>query len=217
MGFDTLFQISIILLFLLFVFLVLIASVGFFFYLEVKWVILPLLYYYRGRKAIYSDSSSDKSKEHIAIIVIIYKFKSYGPLFFLKNIFVYCSGVELLKEGFEEQHKPYIIYRCSSPKDVKEVIKIKEADKVWIIGHGFKHGISFGKERLYYCDLEKCYKKSYIMQLHCNEYGGRSLIDYLCETKESKEKSFVCDCTRDFYENREFIQKILEKMRKKEF
>lgn len=185
-----------------------------FFYVVIKGFIKPFLFYYPfGKQAIYSDLPFVRMKKHTAIIAIHY------PGFFLyrvwRNFFVYCSGVELLKKGFEELGESYIIYHPSTPQEFREIIKIKEANPVWIIGHGFQYGVSFRKERLHFEELKGLkndFNKDYIMQLQC--WGSKKLIDDLCE---DPSKSFFTDRTRGFEENREFVIQTLEKMRKGEF
>jgi len=173
-------------------------------------VIRPLLFYYpNGKKAIYSDTAADNGKKHIAIIAINYP----GWIIYRarKNTFIYSSGIEILKKGLEEIKKPYIIYHPSTPQEFREIITTKEANPIWIIGHGFQYGVSFKEGKLHFeefVNLKKDFNKDYIVQLQC--WGSKTLIDDLCE---NSSKSYYTDRLRDFDENRDFIIKTIEKIK----
>lgn len=183
------------------------------FFLILEGLILPFSYYYPiGKRAIYLDTPYDESVDHTAIIVIEYTGK-----YFYKKLFVYLSGVELLTKGLKELGEPFVLYRCPTPQRFIEIINKETAKRIWIIGHGVKHGVNFGKEILYYCEVGEAYKnagvspKDYVKQLHCNGHGGKSLIDYICDKKEN---SFVTDDVRGWDENRKYIKDTLEEMKK---
>jgi len=86
---------------------------------------------------------------------------------------------------------------------VKEIIKNDDNKKIWIFGHGRKYRLEFGDEFLYYEEMKDYPKKIYIKQVHCNPYGGKSLVDYLCPVPEF---SFVSDGDVFAFENRQYIE-----------
>lgn len=215
MGIDEIFQLLTVFWFLILSILFFIAAASFLIYAVVKWILFPLVYYYRAKKIIYSEIPRDESTDHTAIIVIL-----YSGRYFYKNAFVYLSGIEILTQGLKELGETYVLYRCFTKEKFFEIINKETAKRIWIIGHGFKHGVSFGKEKLYYCDVGENHKKSgcspkeYVKQLHCNADGGKSLIDYVCN---NKEKSFVTDDLRSWDENRKYIKETLEEMKKEKW
>ena len=213
-DFSIIFQILNLLIFLVIVLVLLGLIIVLAFFLILEGLILPFGYYYHiGKSAIYAEIPYDESIDHTAIIVIV-----YSRRYFYKRFFVYLSGVELLTKGLKKLDEPYVLYRCPTPQRFIEIINKETAKRIWIIGHGVKHGVSFGKEILYYCEVGEAYKKTknapkeYVKQLHCNEYGGKSLIDYICD---NKEKSFVTDNARSWHENRKYIIDTLDEMKKK--
>ncbi len=84
----------------------------------------------------------------------------YSGRYIYKKFFVYSSGVELLTNGLKELGENYMIYPCSTPSRFLEIINKETAKRIWIIGHGVKHGVSFGKMILYYCEVAENYRNS---------------------------------------------------------
>jgi hypothetical protein len=175
-----------------------------------------ILFFYfghQGKKVIYSNEKYDDSIDHTAIIAI-----EYSGKFSQKRFFVQASGIELLVDGLKQLGESYVLYRCSTPEQFIKVVINERVKRIWIIGHGVKHGVGFGKDILYYCDVAEALqnagssKKEYVKQLHCNGYGGKSLIDYICETND---QSFVTDDVRLWDENRKYIKDTIEEMKKK--
>jgi hypothetical protein len=152
-----------------------------------------------------SEPNGDISKDHTAIIVV-----EYPKWHIIKNLFMYNSGLELLVRGLKKLDEPYAIYVCKSPEDFLKAISKSETKKIWILAHGAKHYVGFGKERLYYCECQDAPEKECIVQLHCNPYGGKSLADYLCKNKDN---SFVSNDFRTGRDNKSDIKKILNKMK----
>jgi len=114
--------------------------------------------------------------------------------------------VNILINGLIEKHIFIVLHRCYSRDDVKKVIADSNNKKIWIFGHGRKYRLEFGDEFLYYEEMKDYPKKDYIMQFHCNPYGGKSLIDYLCN---DPSKSFISDSDIFAFENREYINKYI--------
>jgi len=177
----------------------------------VKDGILFFYFGHLGKKIIYSDEKYDDSIDHTAIIVI-----EYSEKFSHKRHFVHASGVELLVDGLKQLSEPYVLYRCSKPEQFIKVVINEHAKRIWIFGHGVRHGVGFGKIILYYCDVAEAFKtadsskKEYVKQLHCNEYGGKSLKDYICEPNS---QSFVTDDVRWWDENRRYIKNTIVEMK----
>lgn len=114
--------------------------------------------------------------------------------------------MNILINGLIEKHIFIVLHRCYSRDDVKKVIADSNNKKIWIFGHGRKYRLEFGDEFLYYEEMKDYPKKDYIMQFHCNPYGGKSLIDYLCN---DPSKSFISDSDIFAFENREYINKYI--------
>jgi len=164
----------------------------------IKFTVLYPYYYISGRNAIYKSPTYtfDQKSDHVDIIIVI-----YTGIYWYKNIAVFCSGFDILLSKLV--CKSYNIYLCYTRDDVKRVISNPDNKKIWIFGHGRKYRLEFGDEFLYYEEMKYYPKKEYIKQVHCNPYGGKSLVDYLCE---DKSKSFVSDGDVFAFENREYIE-----------
>ena len=167
-----------------------------------QFTVMYPLYYYRGKQEVFliSDNTTEilkkaiSDRDHIDVIVII-----YTGIYSYKNIAVFCSGIDLLLQKLGDHA---IIHRCYTRDDVKKVITDSNNKKIWIFGHGRKYRLEFGDEFLYYEEMKDYPKKEYIMQFHCNPYGGKSLVDYLCE---DPSKSVVTNGDVFAFENREYI------------
>jgi hypothetical protein len=180
------------------------------FYLLLIYGILPILFYYKGKKAINSEGFANQSENHTAIII-----PEYPERVFWKNFFGIISGVDILTSGLRQLREPYIIYRPSSAQAFREIIKTVPTKKIWIFGHGFRYGVGVGEEKMGFNDfvnLKNSFGKEYIIQLQC--YGSKELIDNLCL---DPSKSFYTDKLRTFYENRKFISQRFKKMKTEKF
>jgi hypothetical protein len=183
-------------------------------FLILFWIILIVIilfavyfnYYRKYSNAIKTKKYGNVSKDHTAIIIIEY------PGHPFKKLFIYASGVDRLVKGLRELEESYVIYPCRSREEFLDVINKSETKKIWILGHGVRHGIRIGKEVIYYCECQNAPKKDCIVQLHCNHQGGKSLADYLCENKDN---SYVSNDYRRVYDNVRDIDKIINNLKKK--
>jgi len=75
--------------------------------------------------------------------------------------------------------QPYTIYHCYSIEDINNIIKNDNVNKLWLFGHGIHHGINTDEGICFYCDSKDATSKELIAQMHCNDYGGTSLCEYL--------------------------------------
>ena len=74
------------------------------------------------------------------------------------------------------------------------------------MGHGQRHGVKVNnKELVYYCEFEKSPKKKFIAQLHCNHYGGKSLVEYI---SQDSIKSFVTNKKLSSFGLNKFIDQV---------
>jgi len=81
----------------------------------------------------------------------------------------------------------------------KEYIYDPNCYGLYILGHGVRHGLKIGKSRiLQYSEFKDAPKKEFVVQLHCNGYGGESLVDIIAT---NKDKSFLNDGFRSVYDN----------------
>jgi hypothetical protein len=138
------------------------------------------------------------SRPHTGIIVVHYdhQFVDYS-----------IWGVKTLITGLYQIRKPhtirglfrvepYKIYHCSKKDEIIKVIDNPNILRIWVFGHGVKHGIKANDGMLYYCELSEAPKKEFIAQLHCNPLGGKSLIDFLL--LKSKTRNYIIN---DDYRN----------------
>jgi hypothetical protein len=140
------------------------------------------------------DNEISDNEKHHAIIVIATD---------LRTKFANCfSGVSTLLISFTFQNPriAHKLYFCSNEGDVRNVIENPNATHVWIFGHGLKHGVTTGKNVLYYCEVKNIPQKEFIGQYHCNHGGGKSLADY--------NHPKICDVTDSFRSNGEIEQGV---------
>jgi len=133
-----------------------------------------------GSKCINKYENVECSNPEHAIILI-------NPDDTLKKLYVYSSDIDLLVEYFEKNKKAFRLYNCHTCEDFYKSFKETPAQKIWLIGHGDRHGVSFGKGKGKYCPFCKIEKKYsddktlqlFIAQLHCCNHNGRTLYEYL--------------------------------------
>jgi hypothetical protein len=159
-----------------------------------------------GSKCISKYENVECSNPEHAIILI-------NPENSLKKLYVYSSGIDLLIDYFEKNKNAFRLYNCHTCEDFYKSFKI------WVIGHGDRHGVSFGKGKGKYCPfckLEKKYSNDktpqlFIAQLHCCNHKGRTLYEYL-----SVKPGIFSEGSRSVIQNREEIAKWIEKNYKNE-
>jgi len=91
---------------------------------------------------------------------------------------MYFAGVSTLTLSLTAKKIPYKIYLCDTPAKGEAVIKCPAITHLWIFAHGLRHGIDFGGNLLYYCEVENYPRRDFIGQYHCNNGGGRALTYY---------------------------------------
>jgi len=153
---------------------------------------IPILFRWNYVK---KNSQFNSNKNHIAIILA----NNYYPWRYM----TYGFRIDKLIKYFKRKNLSYKVYSRVNEYDIKKIINNKNTKGIILIGHGQRHGIKIGKNKIfYYCEVIKAPKKDFVIQLHCNHFGGFSLVDYLAK---DKKKSFVTDKTLTFKSIEKFI------------
>jgi hypothetical protein len=150
-----------------------------------------------------SDELSD-DEDHIAIIL-----GHYTKL--PDNLFVSdCIG--LLIEECKKTNTKYKIYHIFEPKNFEDAYYNDHTNELWILGHGDRGGLCYGKKGDDYIEYSKLNRlalpKKFIVQLHCNnvfDETGPSLMEI------NQCDGFVSKHYRMFFQNRSFIIKNFKK------
>lgn len=137
-----------------------------------------------------------KKKEHDAFIII----HSMGS--FSAGSYV---GLDILIPYYIRNKFPFKIYHCFNPQEFLDVLRNDNTKYVWIIGHGWRGGITFKwmkslrarfsrkpqKTQFSYAkirdDLSQFPRKSFIAQFHCNHIEKKfthneSLVEILLDS-----------------------------------
>lgn len=113
--------------------------------------------------------------------------------------FIYFSGIMFLIKYFEKNKIPFKLMKKFDKEKFKEFVYDPNCDGLYIIGHGVRHGLVIDKnEILYYCSFRNAPKNKFVVQLHCNKFGGESLADII---GPDIPQSFVTDGSRYSNEN----------------
>lgn len=126
---------------------------------------------------------SIKNRKYVAIVLA----NDYYPWRFV----TYSFRIDKIIRYLKKKNKPYKVFTRITPNKLKEITEDKMVKGIILFGHGQKHGIKLSKKKVfYYCEAGKSPKKEFVMQFHCNHYGGTSLVDYI---GKDKDKCFVND------------------------
>lgn len=139
-----------------------------------------------------------RNRDHDAFVII----HSMGSF----SIYTYV-GLDILIQYFIRKKFPFKIYHCYNPQEFQEILKNDRAKYLWIIGHGWRGGITFKwmktsserfsrkKKRTLFPyakirdDIDQFPKKAFIAQLHCNHFDktyahNESLVEILLDPFE---------------------------------
>jgi len=143
-------------------------------------------------------------------------------------------GLDLLIPYFIHHRFPFKIYHCYNPQEFLEVLRNEKAKYVWIIGHGWRGGITFKWMRFFrdsifrkpkktqfpYAkirdNLSQYPKKSFIVQFHCNHIEKKfthneSLVEILLDNNKDSDYYITDGLTHIisiWFASRELILKI---------
>lgn len=119
---------------------------------------------------------------------------------------LYSLGVDILVDSFSSSRTkiPYWIYECSNKQQFKEILENPNIRSIWIFGHGVRHGVDFGHEIAYYCEMNCINHLNFIGQYHCCHLGGASLADI-----NNSDNSDVTNDLRNSKETRASIRREL--------
>lgn len=139
-------------------------------------------------------------EKHIAIILV----NNYMP----ERLLVYGLNIPKLIKHFKKKEWPYKIYFKVDKEKFKQIVNNPKATHLYIVGHGQRHGVKVShKEIIYYCDFADSSKKDFIAQLHCNHYGGKSLVEYISKNPSA---SFATDKKLINFQLNKFIEKVIK-------
>ena len=189
---------------------VLFLGVGFYFVLTMAFGALGLIYcglsivFIIEWRFIKNHSFWNSNLEHTGIILVHYDWPTNNLSFI---------GVDTLIKGIY-QKEPFKVYNCHDVEEINSAIKNPKVNRLWIFGHGVKHGVSTDSGIFYYCNLLNEPHKDFVAQLHCNCEGGKSSCDYLLN-QQSKENCIISDGIRHGIQNeiavREYVKKLNNK------
>jgi hypothetical protein len=116
-------------------------------------------------------------------------------------------GLDIMIQFYVRNRFPFKIYHCYNPQEFLDVLRNDKTKYAWIIGHGWRGGITFKWTKLFrepfsrkpkktyfsYAkirdDLSQFPRKSFIAQFHCNHIEktfahNESLVEILLDTFE---------------------------------
>ncbi len=119
--------------------------------------------------------------------------KNYLLIFVCHSSFFKDLSLSLIKfrrllKTLKTEGLPFkIIIPQNEKQFCKEMSNLK-AKIIFVFGHGVRHGVRISYNMIYYCKFKRIHSKKYVVQMHCNEYGGKSLKDYCkCEGISSND------------------------------
>jgi hypothetical protein len=125
--------------------------------------------------------------------------KKYVAVVLTNDKSIYFSGVMFLIMYLKKNKIPYKLMKEFDIKKFQEFIYDTNCYGLYVLGHGVRHGLKISNnEILYYCNFKDAPIKEFVVQLHCNEYGGESLADIIAL---NKDKSYVPDGFQSCYAN----------------
>lgn len=157
------------------------------------------------KNQLFPENLNSYNQDHDAFVVI----HSMGCFNFIRY-----SGFDILIKFFTSHRYPFKIYHCYKSEDFITVLKNENTKYIWIFGHGWRGGITFGGTRtlshLFTPNItsfsykkiqdewEKYPKKKFIGQFHCNNIAKSipeniSLPEILLEMSNDS-KYYVSNC-----------------------
>jgi len=186
------------------------------------WVfVIPLLFWcFFNSKYVEKNSMSknfDKNKKHIAIILSTAYISQFN---YIKMIPIHANGLFFLVEHLQKQNLAYKIYDRADRQTLEDLVYNPNCYGLYILGHGTRYSLKTSKKDICnYQNFADAPKKEFVIQLHCNNGGGKSLVDYIAT---DKNKSYAGISTRNIFDNlfyfyvlytdNKLINKILSKI-----
>jgi hypothetical protein len=169
------------------------------------WSVIDILWFNgRARTLARLHAGHEIRGAHTAILICHTKRIPFLPV---TDDNIYACGVDLVISHLLAHRLPFRVYECYTPEDARRVMADRDAESLWIFGHGLKSGILFGRDvTLRYDEMRDAPRKTFIGQFHCNADGGLSLADYLSRDGGS---AFVRDGYRCTHQNRRDIRMLL--------
>ena len=167
------------------------------------YVFIPVFFIFSLRNLFYLKKNQEhrSNEKHIAVILV----NNYMP----ERLSIYATlDIPKLIKYFKKKNWSYKIYFRVDKSKLKKIINNPDITMIYLIGHGQRHGIKVSKkEMVYYCEFQNSPKKEFIAQLHCNHYGGTSLIEYIAK---NPKKSFVTQTKLNNYKLNKLIDEVLK-------
>jgi hypothetical protein len=164
-------------------------------------------------------------RDHDAFIII----HSMGSF----SVGSYC-GLDILIPFYTKNRYPFKIYHCYNPQEFLDVLRNEKAKYIWIIGHGWRGGITFKWMRSFWegilkkpkktqfpyakirDNLNEIPKKLFIVQFHCNHIekafsDNESLVELLLDDQAVSDAYITENLTHVisiWFASRDLIRKI---------
>jgi len=146
----------------------------------------------------FPENLNTKQKEHDAFIII----HSMGS--FSSGSYI---GLDIVIPYYIRNRYPFKIYHCYNPQEFLDILRNDKTKYMWIIGHGWRGGITFKwmksfrerfahqSKRTHFSyakvrdNLSKFPRKSFIAQFHCNHIEktfahNESLVEILLDSNK---------------------------------
>lgn len=120
-------------------------------------------------------------------VVVIGKNEYFKPSFWYAPN--YDTDLLLIIHYLKQLGKPFSMYYDISIETLDEIMANSDIRTVYFVGHGRRHGFMIDRKTVVdYCRYnDEKYKKDFVYQIHCNQGGGTSLVEYVVPNENQKE------------------------------
>lgn len=143
-------------------------------------------------------------------VIIIGKNEYLKPSFWLNPN--YDIDLLFIKKYLRMKKEMFSVFKDVSLTQLDEIMKNKNIRIIYLVGHGRRHGFVLNTKTVVdYCRYNnKKFEKEFVYQIHCNQWGGKSLVEYVV-TKENRD---ICKPDHGYMStttiNQMFIDKIIQ-------
>jgi hypothetical protein len=143
-------------------------------------------------------------------VIVIGKNEYFKPGFWLKPN--YDTDLLLLKKLLRLKGEDFSIFKNVTLEQLDEIMQNKTIKTVFLVGHGRRHGFVLGANTVVdYCRYDdKKFEKDFVYQIHCNQGGGKSLVEYVVPEKNQEECKPEHGYMSNITINQMFIDKIIK-------
>ncbi|MFH0874777.1 MAG: hypothetical protein V1859_02480 [archaeon] len=128
---------------------------------------------------VYAYTWSCKKNTPAKTVVVIGKTDYKRPSYWFNPNFE--LDLILVLKYLKEKNEDYAIYNEINQATLDEIMENKHIRTVYLFGHGRRHGFVIDSNTIAdYCRYDNPkYAKDYVYQIHCNQGGGKSLVEYV--------------------------------------